>query len=268
MELFYRKYGEGVPIIIVHGLYGSSDNWVTIGRHLAKNYEIFLIDQRNHGHSPHSAEHNYELMVNDLHEFIENQNIEKVVLIGHSMGGKTVMHFANQYPEKVSNLIVLDIAPKSYLQIAKENKSEINHHGIIKAMKSIDFSLINNRKDVDRELEKSIKNIRIRQFLLKNIHRNKDNSLNWSLNINALYNNLDKILNGIDANSHTSGVSITGFPVLFIRGGDSNYITDEDLEHIETIFPYAELKTIDNAGHWLHAEQPQKLVSLIEKFLF
>ena len=267
MKLFYRKFGEGAPIVIVHGLYGASDNWVTVGRRLAENFEVFLIDQRNHGRSPHSNEHNYKLMLDDLHEFLENQNIEKAILIGHSMGGKTVMHFANQYPEKVSNLIVLDIAPKSYIEIAKENKSEINHHDILKAMKSIDFSLIKNRKDIDKELEKLIKSTRIRQFLLKNIHRDKDSSLSWSININSLYNNLNEILNGIETNLNNKNEDITGFPVLFIRGANSNYIADEDIERIETIFPYAELKTIDNAGHWLHAEQPQELVSLIIDFL-
>lgn len=267
MELFYRKYGEGAPIVIVHGLYGASDNWVNIGRHLADTFEVFLIDQRNHGRSPHSESHNYYLMVGDLHEFFEKHNIEKAVLIGHSMGGKTVMQFAHQYPEKVSGLIVLDIAPKSYVQLAKENKSEISHYSILKAMKSIDFYVINNRNDVDRELEKSIKNIKIRQFLLKNIHRDKNNFLSWSLNIDALYQNLDEILNGMDTDFYHSGDAITGFPVLFIRGANSKYIVDRDLERIETIFPYFEIKTIDNAGHWLHTEQPQELISLIINFL-
>ncbi len=267
MELFYRKYGEGAPIVIVHGLYGASDNWVSIGRSLSENFEVFLIDQRNHGRSPHSSEHSYELMVDDLYKFIENQGIDKAILIGHSMGGKTVMHFANQYPEKVSSLIVLDIAPKSYLQLAQENKAEINHFGILKALKSINFSLIKNRNDVALELEKFIKSNRIRQFLLKNVHRNKNNSLNWSLNIDALYNNLDDILNGMDTNFYQSGEAITGFPVLFVRGANSNYITDADFEHIVSIFPYAELKTIANAGHWLHAEQPQELISIIIDFL-
>ncbi|RLD68682.1 MAG: alpha/beta hydrolase [Bacteroidetes bacterium] len=267
MELFFRKYGEGTPIVIVHGLYGSSDNWVTIGRRLAENFEVFIIDQRNHGRSPHSKLHNYDLMVDDLYNFLEKQDIKKAVLVGHSMGGKTVMQFAYQYSEKVSALIVLDIVPKSYVQIAKKNESEISHYGILKAMKDVNFSIINNRKDVDRELEKVIKNIRIRQFLLKNIHRDKDNSLSWGLNVEALYNGLDEILNGMDTGLYHTGDAITGFPVLFIRGANSKYILDGDIERIETIFPYAELKTIDNAGHWLHAEQPQKLVSLIEDFL-
>ena len=262
MKLFYRKYGEGAPIIIVHGLYGASDNWHSIARVLSENFEVFLIDQRNHGRSPHSDEHNYDVMLEDLYEFIENQNIDKAILIGHSMGGKTVMHFANKYPEKVSNLIVLDIAPKSYVEIAKKNKGEINHNGILKALINIDFSIIKSRNDVDKELEKTIKDIRIRQFLLKNIHRNKENYLNWSLNIKALYNNLDKILDGFNHNYNVEK-SIVGFPVLFIKGANSNYIVKEDLKLIENIFPYAELKTIENAGHWLHAEQPKELVLLI-----
>lgn len=271
MELFYRKYGEGAPLIIVHGLYGASDNWVGIGRRLAESFEVFLIDQRNHGRSPHSPEHNYDLMVEDLHEFIDAQSIEKAILVGHSMGGKTVMHFAKKYPEKLSALIVLDIAPKSYVQLAKEQFSknnaknrQLSHYHILKAMKAIDFLLVKTRKDVDAELALTIKDLRVRQFLLKNIHRAKDNSLSWSINVASLYNNLDEIMNGgLEPNSE----QITGFPVLFVRGADSNYIKDEDMEQIESIFPYAELETIDKAGHWLHAEQPEKLLSLLVDFL-
>ena len=264
MELFYRKYGEGAPLIIVHGLYGASDNWVSIGRRLAENFEVFLIDQRNHGRSPHSPEHNYDLMVDDLYEFVEKLNIEKAILLGHSMGGKTVMHFAKRYPERVSALIVLDIAPKSYVQVARQQSGQISHYHILTAMKSIDFSSVKTRKDVDAELSLKIKDIRIRQFLLKNIQRAKDNVLSWRINVDALYNNLDVVMNGeLDADNE----SIVGFSVLFIRGSDSNYIEDEDMNRITKIFPYAELETIENAGHWLHAEQPNKLISLIVNFL-
>jgi len=270
VELFYRKYGEGVPLIIVHGLYGASDNWVSIGRQLAKNYEVFLIDQRNHGRSPHSSEHTYDLMVEDLYEFIDVHDIEKAILLGHSMGGKTVMQFAKKYPEKVDALIVLDIAPKSYAQAAKKQepdnrKGQIGHYSILKAMKNIDFSLMKTRNDVDTELASTIIDLRIRQFLLKNIYRAKDNSLSWRINVDVLYNNLDEIMEGeID----TGFEQIIGFPVLFVRGADSSYIQDSDIEQIKRIFPYAELETIDDAGHWLHAEQPDKLVSLIVDFLF
>ena len=267
MELFYRKYGEGVPIIIVHGLYGASDNWVTIGRRLAEGFEVFIIDQRNHGRSPHSKSHNYQAMVGDLYEFLVKHNIDKAILLGHSMGGKTVMYFACQYPEKVNGLIVLDIAPKSYLQLSKKDISEISHYNILKAMKNVDFSIIQSREDVDDQLGITIKSAKLRRFLLKSIHKDIDDFFHWRLNVDALYRNIDEILNGMDTDFFDSADLISGFPVLFIRGSNSKYILDEDLDRIETIFPYAELKTIDNAGHWLHAEQPQGLVSLIVDFL-
>ncbi len=230
-------------------------------------FVVFLIEQRNHGRSPHSESHNYQLMVDDLLEFLEKHNIEKVVLVGHSMGGKTVMHFAYQYPEKLSGLIVLDIAPKSYLQPTREKESEINHSSILKAMKNIDFFTIKNRNDVDQTLKEDIKNQRIRQFLLKNIYRDNDNRFSWRLNVDALYKDLDKILDDMDTDFINNADAISSFQVLFIKGANSKYILDEDLKHIKTIFPYAELKTIYDAGHWLHVEQPKKLVSLIVEFL-
>ncbi len=249
-------------MIIVHGLYGASDNWVSIAKVLSAGFEVFLIDQRNHGQSPHSKEHNYRLMVDDLYEFVENQNLDKAVLMGHSMGGKTVMHFAKEYPERVEALIVLDIAPKSYVELSK--KASIHHYLILNAMRSIDFSKITNRKDVEIRLSEKIDDERIRLFLLKNIYRNKNNKFSWRLNVEALYQNIDEIMNG---ELLPPEEPITGFPVLFIRGADSNYILDEDIEKIHEIFPYAELKTIENAGHWLHAEQPEKLLKIIHEFL-
>ncbi len=261
MELFYRKYGEGVPLVIVHGLYGASDNWVSIAKVLATDFEVFLIDQRNHGRSPHSVEHNYKLMVQDLYQFLENQGIEKAVLIGHSMGGKTVMHFAKKYPEKVDTLIVLDIAPKSYVSLSK--KASIHHYLILNAMRSIDFSQVKSRKDIDNQLIENIEDERIRMFLLKNIQRDAQNKFSWRLNVEALYNHIDEIMNG----ELSAEEPITGFPVLFVRGADSNYILDKDFEKIKELFPYAELKTIKNAGHWLHAEQPEELLRIIKEFL-
>lgn len=268
MNLFYRKYGQGPTLIIVHGLYGASDNWVKIGKMLGEYFEVYIVDQRNHGRSPHHSEHNYHEMRSDLLEFMDYHSIDKALLLGHSMGGKTVMFFANEHPERVNGLIVVDVAPKSYAISAKSLKKTIDHHTIISAMKSVDFSIAKTRNDVEDSLKAYISSGRIRQFLMKNLQRNKDQSFNWSLNLNALQSNLDEILNGMDEKEFEKGNSIIGFPVLFIKGANSNYILDSDSALINKIFPYAEIITIEDSGHWLHVEKPDLLFeSIIDFFL-
>lgn len=261
MELFFRKYGEGPPLIIIHGLYGSSDNWVSIGRKLAENFEVYLIDQRNHGNSPHSIDHNYHLLKDDLKEFMDSQSIEKAIIIGHSMGGKTAMFFAAEYPERVSHLIIADISPRSY---KTTNSSQLlSHNTIIKAMFNIDFYGITSRDEIDDILAKSIPEKRIRQFLLKNVNRTKDNEYSWSLNIKTIKNELGNIMEGLDENQP----EITGFPVLFLKGEKSEYIQQEDENQIYRIFPYADIETIPNAGHWMHAEQPEIFLQKVRDFI-
>jgi esterase len=261
MELFFRKYGEGPPLIILHGLYGSSDNWVSIGRKLAKNFEVFLIDQRNHGKSPHSAAHNYQLLKDDLLDFMNVQSIEKAIIIGHSMGGKVAMFFAADYPERISHLIVADISPRSY---KTTNSSQLlAHNTIIKAMYNMDFYGITSREDIDEILAKSIPEPRIRQFLLKNIKRSKENEYSWSLNIKTIKNELVHIMDGLNENQQ----EITGFPILFLKGENSDYILKNDEIIIEKIFPYADLETIPNSGHWMHAEQPEIFIKKITDFI-
>jgi len=267
MKLFYRKFGQGAPIIVLHGLYGSSDNWVTIGRALSENYEVWLLDQRNHGRSPHSPEHDYDAMKADLLEFMNDHELDKAILIGHSMGGKTVMQFAIDYPERVNHLIVVDIAPKSYLFSLDMDSDNLNHKKIMEAMLSVDFTGLTQRTEVDDLLIRKIRSHQVRQFLLKNVKRNDDKSFGWVLNINALYNNLEKILISIPVSGSGLGDEVTGFPVLFIKGANSDYITADDRERIEGIFPYAEFQVIQNAGHWLHAEQPADLLKVIHNFL-
>ncbi|MCD4834808.1 MAG: alpha/beta fold hydrolase [Bacteroidales bacterium] len=261
MDLFFRKYGEGPPLIIIHGLYGSSDNWVGIGRKLAKNFEVFLIDQRNHGRSPHSSDHTYQLLREDLRKFMDKQSIQKAIIIGHSMGGKTAMFFAANYPERVSHLLIADISPRSY---KSTNAIQLLAHSkIIRAMYNLDFYGISSRQEIDDILAKSIPENRIRQFLLKNIKRSKNNEYSWSLNIKAIRNELANIMDGLDENQP----EITGFPVLFIKGGNSDYILDKDKKAIQQIFPYADIETIPNAGHWLHAEQPELFLQKVEDFI-
>ena len=267
MELFYRKMGQGAPLIIVHGLYGASDNWVSIGRELGEYFEVYIIDQRNHGRSAHSDQHDYEHMKQDLLEFMDAREIYQAILLGHSMGGKTVMNFAMEYPERVSRLIVADIAPKKYDQAAKDEKT-LNHFQVINALRDVDFSKMANRQDVDKELAKTITFDRVRQFLLKNVHRSKDGILSWSLNVDALYSNMDKIVDGFEIEEFKNGNGIVGFPSLFIRGGASDYILDSDFELIKTIFPYSDVETIPKTGHWLHAEQPDQFLKIINNFIF
>jgi len=268
MELFFRKYGSGPPLIIVHGLYGSSDNWVTVGKALSERFEVFILDQRNHGQSPHSEHHSYDLMRADLLEFMDKQSIEKAMLLGHSMGGKTIMFFAASYPERVNGLIVVDIAPKSYFSYSGEAVQSADHLFIIQAMTKIDLSEIKNRDDANHVLSTQIKSERVRQFLLKNLIRSKDNSFRWKLNIEAIRKSLVRILDGLNASEFEHGNQITGFPVLFIRGANSNYILDSDIPGIHKIFPFAEIASVPDAGHWVHAEEPDVLVEKILEFVF
>ncbi|HSH52506.1 MAG TPA: alpha/beta fold hydrolase [Bacteroidales bacterium] len=265
MELFFRKFGDGPPLIILHGLYGSSDNWVSTGRKLSANYQVYLLDQRNHGKSPHSPQHNYHLLKDDLLEFMDKQSINKAIILGHSMGGKTAMFFAVDYPERINNLIIVDISPKSY----KNTKSTqlLSHSTIINAMYNIDFNHIKSRKDIDKILSPSIPSKRVRQFLLKNVSRTKDNQLKWSLNLEGISNELENIMDGLIIENFKDGNGITGFPVLFIKGEKSDYIESADNEAIKTVFPFAEIEIIPNAGHWLHAEQPKLFLKTIQNFL-
>jgi len=268
MKLFFRKYGQGPPVVILHGLYGMSDNWVSIARDLSERFEVFTIDQRNHGNSPHDPDHDYDRMAADLLSFMDSQKIEKPVLLGHSMGGKVAMKFSSLHPERVSHLIVVDIAPKSYKEIAKKKNDELNHHQILGAMCTTDPSAAKSREDIEKALAEKIPGEKIRQFLMKNLRRNKDGSFSWQLNLEALWNNLDTIMDGVNYDELLPHSPISGFPVIFVRGGKSPYIQEEDEEKIRWIYPYADIHSIDKAGHWVHAEQNEKFMRIIREFLF
>ena len=264
MDLFYRQYGAGPTLIILHGLYGASDNWTKIARMLESDFEIYLIDQRNHGQSPHDPSNTYENMRQDLHRFMMKQDIRKAVLLGHSMGGKTVMSFAAHYPEMVNALVVVDIAPKSYYKVHASSIRTIDHATIMEAMMDVDFGQISSRKDVDGVLARTIPSERVRLFLMKNLRRHPDNSFSWRLNIEALHHNLEHILSCVVCDDFRGEPRFTGFPILFIRGSESSYILDEDQDLIRAVFPFAEFINIPNAGHWLHVEQPELLVQAIQ----
>jgi pimeloyl-ACP methyl ester carboxylesterase len=266
MELFYRNFGKGPPLIIVHGLYGASDNWLSIGKALAGDFDIYLIDQRNHGQSPHSDTHNYPAMRDDLIRFMDKHDLPKAILVGHSMGGKTVMFMAEAYPERVDTLIVIDIAPTTCHPDDQSSQAR-THTEIVNGMLSVDFSQVKKREDVDVQLAGTIHSPRIRSFLMKNVSRSREGIYHWKLNAPVLRKELSSIFEGIDLSKYSPGTGITGFPVLFIKGENSDYITDDCILDIKQVFPMAEIASIPQAGHWLHVEQPDLLVKTIRYFL-
>ncbi len=263
MKLFFREYGTGEPLIILHGLYGASDNWLSIARELEKNYRVILVDQRNHGQSPHSDDHSYALMVDDLVELFNDLNIEHANIIGHSMGGKVAMLFAIRYPENVKSLVVVDIAPWSYREPGQEEQPWLNEHTkIIASLKSIPIKTITLRAEAEAILSFTIQSDRIRQFLLKNLNREKDGSFTWKLNLEALNNNLPELMEGV-----VDGNTKIYTKTLFIKGELSEYIPFNRFDELKDICPNSTLTTINETGHWVHAEKPAEFVACVRKFL-
>lgn len=252
MKLNYKKLGQGEPLIILHGLFGTLDNWQTLGRKLAERYTVFLLDQRNHGRSAHLPVHDYPSMAEDLHAFMEQHDLYQAHILGHSMGGKTAMEFALQYPDMVDKLIIVDIAPKQY---------EGGHEDIFKALLAVDLNALRDRQEAEAVLRQFISEEGVLQFLLKNLSRHKDGHFEWKMNLQVLHQHYDDILAPPVARSYFIGET------LFIRGGKSRYILDSDMHLIHTYFPNARLATIPNAGHWVHAEAPEELLEEVQQFL-
>jgi pimeloyl-ACP methyl ester carboxylesterase len=251
MELYFREFGAGEPVIILHGLFGFSDNWQTIAKSLASQYLVITPDLRNHGRSPHLPSHTYEEMAEDLRLFMENHWMHSAVLIGHSMGGKVAMQMALNHPDMVEKLIVVDIAP---------GKAADNHSGIFEALLWMDLSVMQARADIESYLVSRIPDMGTRQFLLKNITRNDDGKFAWKMNLPVLWRHFPDILDAVTGEPFDK-------PALFVRGDRSDYIKDADTALIMTLFPQAEIKTIPNAGHWVHADKPNELITVISEFL-
>lgn len=222
-----------------------------------------MVDQRNHGRSPFSNSHTFNDMRDDLAKFFEKHNIEYATLLGHSMGGKAAMWFAFDYPEKVEKLVIADIAPKDYLSL-KEDSQFYLHQNILLAMMEIDFTKIKSRNDVDDFLAQKIDDVNIRQFLLKNVAKDKTSHLyKWRVNAGILYDHLDEIVSGVNKNWLEERIPITNYPVIFIRGMKSKYILPEDEPMIKAIYPDSRIIDIPDAGHWLHAEQPELFMKAV-----
>jgi len=261
--LKFRKSGHGEPLIILHGLYGASDNWISIARKLEDRFSIFIPDLRNHGHSPHTTSHTYQDMVDDLLQFFNDHQISRAIVLGHSMGGKVAMMFAAEYPELVTGLIVADIAPKSYNLSDKPYKTVLEHELILGLMEELNLVAVSSRKEIDHFLAEKLHSSTLRQFLIKNIQRNKEDYFEWKINVPVLRHALVSITSGVSAEWFDDRKPILNYPVTFIRGLKSEYIADDDLPGIKAIYPDARIIGIPDAGHWLHAEQPEKFVEAV-----
>lgn len=253
MKLHSTILGEGRPFLILHGFLGMSDNWKTLGKKFAENgFQVHLIDQRNHGKSPHSEEFSYELMAADVQEYCKAHQLEKIILLGHSMGGKTAMLTACQNEELIEKLIIVDIAPKYYAP---------HHQQILEGLTKLDEAKLSSRGDAEDLLEKFIPETGVRLFLLKNLYWKKKDELSLKLNLSALKDNIENIGTALPEELAYSG------PTLFIKGEKSNYITSEDHEPIRQQFPKALISTVKGAGHWVHAENMKEFYALVHNFV-
>jgi pimeloyl-ACP methyl ester carboxylesterase len=253
MQLLHSTIlGKGQPFLILHGYFGMSDNWKTLGNQFSENYQVHLIDQRNHGRSFHSDDFDYELLAEDLYAYIQHYKLEKVLLLGHSMGGKVAMLFAVTYPEMVDKLIIADISPKYY---------EPHHQSILAALNSVNFSLHNTRSKVEEALRIYMKDEGVLQFMLKNVFRKNKQTLAFRFNLHSLTVNNSEVGEALPSFTHFDG------PTLFLKGENSNYITSEEIPLINAHFANAKIVTVKNAGHWLHAENPTQFYSEVISFL-
>jgi pimeloyl-ACP methyl ester carboxylesterase len=253
MQLHFEQSGKGRPLIILHGLFGSLENWRTLSKIFSRSFHVFALDQRNHGRSPHSAKFTYQALADDLHEFMEEQELPSAYILGHSMGGKTAMLFTLTFPDMVDKLVVVDIAPKAYPR---------GHDDIFDALFSLDLAAIKTRQEADAALAKKIPDLTLRQFLLKNLDRTESGAFQWRIALNEIHQGYSEMIKALAWDGQPFSQ-----PTLFIRGAHSDYIKDSDMLTIKALFPHARMATIANAGHWVHAEATQEFAQTVLDFL-
>lgn len=254
MKLNFKTYGQGQPLVILHGLFGSLDNWFSLAKAFENKHQVFLVDQRNHGQSPHTQSHTYEGMADDLFEFFEEHKLKNVILVGHSMGGKTAMNFAAEHSDLLDKLIIVDMGVKGY---------PVHHDLIIRSMQALNLEALSSRSEAEEQLRHLLDEEEDTiQFLLKNIYRQKqsDGSTNyaWRFNLDVLAADIEEmglpILKG------------SGVKTLFLYGTKSKYILEEDKVEIRALFPNATFASL-NTGHWVHAQDPVGFVSAVQSFM-
>ncbi|QDP85927.1 alpha/beta fold hydrolase [Chryseobacterium sp. SNU WT5] len=256
MEILHSKiYGEdqsGIPLLVFHGLFGMLDNWGSFGKEMGAFFPLHLIDLRNHGKSFHSSEMSHDNLADDILNYMNAHKLHKVNLLGHSLGGKAVMQFAMNYPDKLEKLIVVDISPKAYPP---------HHQGIIKALESVDFQNITTRQEVEEVLQQYIPEKSVIQFLAKNLYWNDDKKLSWRFNLSTLSAKYSEFV------SNAIKFGVFAGKTLFVSGAKSNYILPQDEYLIKQQFPNASIVTIKNAGHWVQAENPSDFNEVVKDFL-
>ncbi|MFV1922913.1 MAG: alpha/beta fold hydrolase [Methylotenera sp.] len=250
MQLHYQSLGDGQPLVLLHGLFGSSDNWGSIAKHFSQTYRVICVDLRNHGKSPHHHSQSYKEMASDLLELCDTLHLDTIHLLGHSLGGKVAMQFATEHPERIDMLMIVDMAIRSYAD---------EHTYLINAMMSVDLPSMESRSDVDKALSKSILDKMVRQFLLMNLIKT-NNGLQWRINLPALKANYLEFISPVCEASYYHQ------PSLFIYGKHSDYINDSDISHIQTHFTQAKFTHLPT-GHWVHAEAPAAFINTVSAFL-
>jgi len=253
LELAYTETGEGPALVILHGLFGSSRNWASIARRLGETHRVFTVDLRNHGASPWAETMDYAEMADDVRAFLVRYGLAGATVMGHSMGGKTVMRLALEHEGDVGRLIVVDIAPVAYTH---------THLPFVEAMRAVDLTAVGRRADVDRQLETAIPEAALRGFLLHNLATD-DGRLNWRINLAALAANMDAL---IGYPEDQAGLAYGG-PAHFIAGAASDYVLEAHHARIRDFFPKAEIDSIPDAGHWVHAEQPAAFLERVRSIL-
>lgn len=252
MNLHYRKLGSGKPLVVLHGVFGSSDNLFTVCRSIAeKGYEVYILDARNHGQSERSEVFNYEVMAEDLDHFLSENGISDPVLLGHSMGGKTVLQYSQHYTN-FSGLIIVDIAARGYSR---------HHEHIIQGLKAIDTETLSSRKEAEEIFSRYVTDAGERQFLLKNLYRTEDGGFDWRIHVPVLAENAGEVVSAIPIYNKVEK------PLLLMRGSESRYVRDEDFEQLKEYYPKARLETIPGANHWVHATKPAEFVDGVVRFL-
>ena len=253
VSLFSQEYGEGHPLLILHGLLGASGNWHTLSRTVfASQYRVYAVDLRNHGRSPHADRFDYDSMVEDVVQFMQDRELDAAHIMGHSMGGKVAMKLALKHSTVVSKLVVADIAPRAYPP---------HHMHILNALKNLDLSAYASRKEIDNALSVSIGEFGVRQFLLKNLASNGAGQYSWKMNLPVIYNGYSNINEAVTSSEPFDR------PALFIKGGRSNYIAEKDQEQIQSLFSSAQIREIPGVGHWVHAEASQIFGEMVMGFL-